>query len=240
MAAAATRPGGETLMRKLGFAVLAASAAVSSAAAQSGSTVNIRIQPNLATQARDGYTVCLGTVTDRAIYGSKVTGSTGIVSFTGMTAGTSLVATVSKSGFTGRDQQYLVPAGTAPDVIITVFSGSGGPFCPVAAAPSSVTISVDPGAGAVKSGFYVCVGTEADRDAFGTAVTPAGGTVSFPNLPGNGMVTATIMRAGYAGAERDWYPTAGQPASFSLAITAGAGGYSCPGYQAPVARSMQA
>jgi hypothetical protein len=50
----------------------------------------------------------------------------------------------------------------------------------------------------------------------------------------------TVMRAGYQGIERDYYPTTGQSVVLSLPIAPGSGGFTCPGYMPPQARVMQA
>lgn len=84
-------------MRPLCMSLLLAPLAFSSALGQ-GATRTIRVQPNLATQAKDGFTVCVGTAQNCTQYGSKPTSSTGVATFTGLPAGRSLVITVEKAG----------------------------------------------------------------------------------------------------------------------------------------------
>ena len=220
-------------------------------AAQDGGTGSIRVHPNLATQARDGFTVCAGTAQNRTLYGTRVTGSTGIVTFPGIPFGTAVVTTVTKAGFGGREQNWLVPApGSSRDVIIYMFTGSGGPACtgtttiagsapPPPPATSTVSITADPGPSTGRGGFYVCVGTSQNRAAYGYAVTSATAVTRFSNLPAGGMIKATMMRAGYAGVERDWYPTPGQQISLAMTMTPGSGGFTCPGYTAPIAKEIR-
>lgn len=204
-------------------------------------TANIHVRPNLGTQSRDQFTVCTGTTANRALYGTKVTTSTGDLTFSGINSGIEVVTTVTKPGYTGREQKWLVPPpGGARDVTIYMFSGTGGPTCPGSAAPApappppvSVQVTVDPGT-AAKDGFYVCVGHSTNREAHGKATTTSTGTVSFSFVPTTAMLKATVVKAGYKGVERDWYPTPGQSVVFNLPIATGTPVYTCPGYTPPV------
>jgi hypothetical protein len=231
--------------------------APANALAQDVGAGSIRVHPNLATDSRERFIVCTGTAQNRALYGSKTTGTTGIVAFTEIPSGTSVVTTVSKVGFGGREQSWIVPgAGSTREVIIYMFTGSGGPLCPGVtvfggsappdAAPpppatSSAGITVQPGSSSGTGGFYVCVGTAQNRAAYGNGVTPASGPLSFVNLPGTEMIKATVVKSGYVGVERDWYPTPGQPVALTIPITAGSGGpFTCPGYAAPYAKEIRA
>jgi hypothetical protein len=227
-------------------------AAPSNAPAQDVGVGSIRVHPNLATDSRERFIVCTGTMSNRALYGSKTTGTTGIVAFP-VPAGTAVVTTVNKVGFGGREKSWIAPAaGATSEVIIYMFAGEGGPLCPgvnvLTAAPpppppppstSSASIIVDPGAASV-SGYYVCVGTAQNRGAYGNGVTPVTGRLNFSNLPGSDMVKATVIKAGYTSVERDWYPTAGQTAAITIPITPGASGaLTCPGYVQPYAKTMR-
>lgn len=108
-------------------------------------------------------------------------------------------------------------------------------------ATNSATFNVSPGPTDSKAGFYVCVGNRDQREAYAHAVTSASGSVNIPALPTNGMLKATIVRAGFTGVERDWYPTAGQAATFPISMNAGPAGYlTCPGYTAPAAHELRA
>lgn len=219
--------------------------------AQDVGTGSIRVHPNLATDSRERFTVCTGTAQNRALYGSKTTGTTGIVAFSGIPSGATVVTTVNKVGFGGREQSWVAPAaGATREVIIYMFAGSGGPLCPgvtvLTAAPppppstSTAGITVDPGSSSGRGGFYVCVGTSQNRAQYGNGLTQANGPLSFASLPASGMIKATVMRAGYTGVERDWYPTPGQSVALSIPISPGSGGAVCPGYVAPTARQIRA
>lgn len=236
-----------------GASALAATPA--SAPAQDVGAGSIRVHPNLATDSRERFTVCTGTAQNRALYGSKTTGTTGIVAFPGIPSGATVVTTVNKVGFGGREQSWVAPAaGATREVIVYMFAGSGGPLCPgvtaLTAAPpppppappaaSAAGITVDPGSTSGRGGFYVCVGTSQNRAQYGNGLTQATGPLSFANLPSSGMIKATVMRAGYAGVERDWYPTPGQTVALSIPISPGSGGAVCPGYVAPTARQIRA
>jgi hypothetical protein len=210
------------------------------AAAQDNAIGNIQVRPNLGTQTRDQFVVCTGTTANRALYGSKVTSSTGDVSFTGIPSGIEVVTTVVKAGFTGREQKWLVPPpGSSRNVLIYMFSGTGGPVCPgtpsTPPAPSTVRIVVSPPAGTALNGFWVCVGTPQNRALYGSAVSTSTGAVSFANLPYNGMIVATVQKAGFTSGNRDWYPSPGQSVNLTIPVTAGSGGYTCPGYTPPAA-----
>ena len=233
----------------------ALAAAPASAPAQDVGAGSIRVHPNLATDTRERFTVCTGTAQNRALYGSKTTGTTGIVDFPGIPSGATVVTTVNKVGFGGREQSWVAPAaGATREVIIYMFAGSGGPLCPgvtvLTAAPppppppppstSAAGITVDPGSTSGRGGFYVCVGTAQNRAQYGNGLTQATGPLSFANLPSSGMIKATVMRAGYTGVERDWYPTPGQTVALSIPISPGSGGAVCPGYVAPSARQIRA
>src|SRR5688500_7643125 len=181
------------------LAISAFTAAPVNVAAQAGGTGSIRVHPNLATDSRARFNVCTGTAQNRALYGTKTTDATGIVAFAEIPPGTSVVTTVSKIGFAGREQGWTAPAaGSTRDVIIYMFTGAGGPLCPgvfvlggaappppappAAPATSAAGITVDPGSTAARSGFYVCVGTSQNRGAYGNGVTPASGLVNFSNI----------------------------------------------------------
>lgn len=222
----------------IGCAVPAVSPA--SGAAQGG-TGTITVRPNFSTSILDGFTVCAGTAANRALYGTRTTGSTGVVTFTGIPANTVVVTTVTKASWIGREVQWTVPAaGANTSVTVSMATGFGGPTCPAATtttttppAASSVQITVNPGTGVARNGFYVCVGTSQNRSQYGYAVTPASGTVTFNNLPGSSMIVATAVKSGYSGAGRDWYPSPGNISAFTMNVTAGSGGYTCPGYVGP-------
>ena len=231
-------------------------AAPANASAQDVGVGSIRVHPNLATDSRDRFIVCTGTVANRALYGWKTTGTTGIVAFP-VPAGTAVVTTVNKVGFGGREKSWIAPAaGATSEVIIYMFAGTGGPLCPGVnvlteaapppappppPSPTAANITVDPGPTSGRGGFYVCVGTSQNRAQYGNGVTQATGPLSFANLPSSGMIKATVMRAGYAGVERDWYPTPGQTVVLSIPISPGSGGaLVCPGYVAPSARQIRA
>jgi hypothetical protein len=233
----------------------ALAAAPASASAQDVGAGSIRVHPNLATDSRERFTVCTGTAQNRALYGSKTTGTTGIVVFPGIPSGATVVTTVNKVGFGGREQSWVAPAeGATREVIVYMFAGSGGPLCPgvtvLTAVPppppppppstSAAGITVDPGSTSGRGGFYVCVGTAQNRAQYGNGLTQATGPLSFANLPSSGMIKATVMRAGYTGVERDWYPTPGQTVALSIPISPGSGGAVCPGYVAPSARQIRA
>jgi hypothetical protein len=220
--------------------VLAAAIAVASPArgAAQGGTGTITVRPNFNTTVLDGFTVCTGTSSNRALYGTRTTGTTGVVTFTGIPANTQVVTTVTKTGFIGREAQWTAPAsGGNTSVTVAMSTGSGGWTCPTVTAPttSSVQITVNAGVNVARDGFHVCVGTAQNRAQYGSAVTPASGTVTFTNLPASSMITATAVKSGYFGASRDWYPTAGQTAAFAMNTSIGSGGSSCPGYS-PIVR----
>ena len=204
-----------------------------------GGTGTITVRPNFNTSILDGFTVCAGTSTNRALYGTRTTGSTGVATFTGIPVGTQVVTTVKKTNFIGREVQWTAPvAGANTSVTVSMSTGFGGPECPPAAtstAPttSSVQITVNPGVNVARNGFHVCVGTAQNRGQYGYALTPTSGTVSFSNLPGNSMIVATAVKSGYTGAGRDWYPSPGQTSALTMNVSAGSGGYTCPGYLAP-------
>lgn len=222
--------------------VFAAPAVFSNSVMAQGGTGTITVRPNYNTTVLDGFTVCAGTSTNRAQYGTRTTGSTGVVTFTGIPPGTQVVTTVKKTNFIGREVQWTAPAaGANTSVTVAMATGFGGPECPAAAtaaAPttSSVQITVNPGVNVARNGFHVCVGTSQNRGQYGYALTPTSGTVSFSNLPGNSMIVATAVKNGYAGTGRDWYPTPGQTSTFTMNVAAGTGGYTCPGYVGPVVR----
>ena len=216
-----------------------ASASSPSSALAQGGTGTITVRPNFNTSILDGFTVCAGTSTNRALYGTRTTGSSGVVTFTGIPAGTQVVTTVKKANFIGREVPWTAPAaGANTGVTVSMSTGFGGPECPPAAtstAPttSSVQITVNPGVNVARNGFHVCVGTAQNRGQYGYALTPTSGTVSFSNLPGNSMIVATAVKSGYTGAGRDWYPSPGQTSALTMNVSAGSGGYTCPGYLAP-------
>jgi|SRR5687767_1240029 len=232
-------------------------AAPGNAPAQDVGVGSIRVHPNLATDPRERFIVCTGTALNRALYGWKTTGTTGIVAFP-VPAGTTVVTTVNKVGFGGREKSWIAPAaGATSEVIIYMFAGAGGPVCPGVnvlteaapppappppPSPTAANITVDPGStSSGRGGFYVCVGTSQNRAQYGNGVTQATGPLSFANLPSSGMIKATVMRAGYMGVERDWYPTPGQTVVLSIPISPGSGGgMVCPGYVAPSARQIRA
>lgn len=56
------------------------------------------------------------------------------------------------------------------------------------------------------------------------------GEILIQNLPGEGMIKATVVGYGYQGAERDWYPTPGQSVAITIPMSLGQGGFTCPGY----------
>lgn len=209
------------------------------ARAQDNATGTINVRPNLGTQTRDQFIVCTGTSADRGRYGTKITGATGIVTFTGIPSGIGVVTTVNKAGFTGREGQWLVPPpGSNREVTIYMFTGSGGPTCPNTAAtpvvsPSTVRITVTTPAGVAAEGFFVCVGTPQNRSQYGSALTSSTGVANFSKLPGTGMITTTVQKQGFASGYRDWYPTPGQAVNLTIPLSAGTGGYSCPGYVPP-------
>ena len=225
---------------KFAFIAVSASAAISTAAAQ-GAAASIRVQPNLATQARDGFTVCVGTAQNRALYGNRVTGSTGIVTFTGLPAAQSLVVTVNKGGYIGREQALATAAaGETNETLVSMFGGSAGPSCgAISSTTASARITVAPTSlNANKDGFYVCVGNAQNRAAYGSGQTNLSGVVAFSNLPAGGMLKATIVKFGYAGAERDWYPTGGSSDAFSVPMSFGQSAFSCPGYTPTTLRTL--
>jgi hypothetical protein len=126
-----------------------------------------------------------------------------------------------------------------PRYPIALTAAVAGLTIPVAAARAQNTANVDvtvvpsyqPGqTPPPREGFLVCVGTSADRDLYGSQLTPTNGVANtaFRNLPTGQQVIATISKSGFAGMERTITLAADWNNHIQFHIQPGSGGPTCP------------
>ncbi len=120
--------------------------------------LEVRVFDKQSGRAVDGASVCLGTTARPDQFGALRANEDGVVRFEGLTQiPASLLATVSKQGFQGR-QQLVEPLYQSRVLVVKIAAGGGGPDCEAPAevsdadASSGLTIAridvkTDPSAG---------------------------------------------------------------------------------------------
>ena len=93
-----------------------------------------------------GFSVCVGTPANRALYGIATTPLDGVLrdAFENLQAGEAVVVTVAKSGFIGSERSLTLRAGRNNRVAVAPVSGVGGPSCSSVGPPPAIAPSAPP------------------------------------------------------------------------------------------------
>jgi hypothetical protein len=227
---------------------------VSDGSAQGTANVDVTVSPAYSAgqpvPARDGFLVCIGTASDRDMYGSQLTPLNGVANtaFRNLPAGVQAVATISKSGWTGMERTIALADGWNNHVVVNPQQGSGGPVCPAASGgivppapapapapapvPATKTLVVTVLRASTRqpvSGATVCVGSQAGATDYGgmqrTGIT---GRVQF-TIGAHPGAWATASALGTRGlSESVLLPREVASVSKTLFLSDGSGGPACP------------
>ena len=112
-------------------------------------------------------------------------------------------------------------------LIVTAMNAAGQTAKLVVTVTPTASASAAPPSAA---GFTVCVGTSADRDLHGSAITPASGIVDAPfqALPAGATVIVTANKTGFTGRAATITLSPGRNNAVTLSPPAGTGGAVCP------------
>ena len=152
----------------------AIAAAVLLAAPASAQNAKVDITVNASGGASDaGFHVCIGNSTNRALYGSAVTPASGAVGneFQNVPANQTVLVTVSKGGFVGRQRNVELKPGRNDVIPFVMLVGSGGFTCPGSAVVSPPAPVAPPTPPAAVATFIETVTPSSQAGFINTAVT---------------------------------------------------------------------
>ena len=118
---------------------------VPSLASAQNAKLDVRVSVSTGASAA-GFYVCVGTSSNRGLYGTALTPANGMLNdqFDGLSADQTVVVTVNKSGFQGKQSSVELKPGKNDPVEFTVTTGSGGPVCPGSTVSPSPPAPVPP------------------------------------------------------------------------------------------------